>query len=84
MELRKQWMDGELLTATYGGSGDGSAVFSSEENESIDREMSVTFVSSDRTTIVERIVRQIGLREILRASDGVLYASEGDTLNVLK
>lgn len=83
-ELRKQWQDGELLTATYEGSGNGSAVFSSEVNESIDRELSVAFVSGDRAIVVERKVRQIGLREILRASDGVLYASEGDTLNVLK
>lgn len=83
-ELRKQWQDGELLTATYKGSGNGSAVFSSEVNESIDRELSVAFVSGDRAIVVERKVRQIGLREILRASDGELYASEGDTLNVLK
>ena len=42
-ELIKQWEDGSRLTATYEGSGDGSAVFTSETNEGIDREMAVTY-----------------------------------------
>lgn len=83
-ELKKQWNDGELLTVAYDGDRDGSATFTSEENESIDRETSVSFVDKSRSVIVERTVRQIGLREVLNASDGLLMTSDGQTLNVLK
>lgn len=83
-ELKKQWDDGELLTVAYDGDRDGSATFTSEENESIDREMSVSFVDKSRAVIVERKVKQIGLREVLNASDGPLITSDGETLNVLK
>lgn len=83
-ELKKQWNDGELLTVAYDGDRDGSATFTSDENESIDREMSVSFVDMSRSVIVERTVRQIGLREVLNASDGLLMTSDGQTLNVLK
>lgn len=83
-ELRKQWQDGELLTATYEGSGNGSAIFSSEVNESIDRELSVAFVSGDRAIVVERKVRQIGLREVFRVKEGDFRLADGGTFNVLK
>lgn len=83
-ELKKQWNDGELLTVAYDGDRDGSATFISDENESIDRETSVSFVDKSRSVIVERTVRQIGLREVLNASDGLLMTSDGQTLNVLK
>lgn len=83
-EFQKQWNDGELLTVAYDGDRDGSATFTSDENESIDREMSVSFVDKSRSVIVERTVRQIGLREVLNASDGLLMTSDGQTLNVLK
>lgn len=83
-ELKKQWNDGELLTVAYNGDRDGSATFTSDENESIDREISVAFVDMSRSVIVERTVRQIGLREVLNASDGLLMTSDGQTLNVLK
>ena len=83
-ELQKQWNNGELLTVVYDGDRDGSATFTSDENESIDREMSVSFVDKSRSVIVERTVRQIGLREVLNASDGLLMTSDGQTLNVLK
>lgn len=83
-ELQKQWNNGELLTVAYDGDRDGSAIFTSEENESIDREMSVSFVDKSRSVIVERKVKQIGLREVLNASDGPLITSDGETLNVLK
>ena len=45
MDYIKQWPDGESLTVTYDGDRDGSAVFTSDTNESIDREMSVFFRS---------------------------------------
>ena len=63
-ELVKQWNDGGSLTATYEGSGDGSAVFSSTTNEGIDREMSVYFKGGGLS--IERSVKQEGLREEIR------------------
>jgi hypothetical protein len=83
-ELQKHWNDGELLTVAYDGDRDGSAIFTSEENESIDREMSVSFVDKSRSVIVERTVKQIGLREVFNASDGAFLLADGGTFNVLK
>ena len=62
-ELVKQWEDGSRLTATYEGSGDGDAVFVSDANEGIDREMSVSFVGASGSIVVERTVSQVGLRQ---------------------
>ena len=78
----KQWNDGGSLTATYEGSGDGSAVFTSDINEGIDREMSVTFKGGGIT--VERVVRQEGMREVFNAADGAFLTADGGTINVLK
>lgn len=83
-ELKKQWSDGELLTVVYNGDRDGSATFTSDANESIDREMVVTYVDKDRKVSVAQTVKQVGLREVLNASDGLLITSDGETLNVLK
>lgn len=83
-ELKKQWNDGELLTVAYGGDRDGSATFTSDVNESIDREMVVAYVDKDRKVSVAQMVKQVGLREVLNASDGLLITSDGETLNVLK
>lgn len=78
MKLKKQWNDGGSLTATYEGSGDGTAVFSSDVNEGLDREMSVTFKGGGVS--VERTVRQEGRREIF---DGFTLV-DGKTFNVIK
>lgn len=83
-ELKKQWNNGELLTVAYDGGRDGSATFTSDANESIDREMVVTYVDKDRKVSVAQMVKQVGLREVLNASDGLLITSDGETLNVLK
>lgn len=80
----KQWEDGTSLTATYEGSGDGSAVFTSDINEGTDREMDVTFVDESRAVQVTRTVKQIGLREPFVASDGDFLLADGGTFNVLK
>ena len=80
----KQWQDGGSLTATYEGSGDGSAVFTSDQNEGIDREMDVTFVDVSGKVSVTRTVRQEGLREPFVASDGDFVLADGGTFNVLK
>lgn len=83
-ELQKHWNDGELLTVAYDGDRDGSATFTSEENESIDREMSVSFVDKSRSVIVERTVKQIGLREVFNVAEGAFLLADGGTFNVLK
>ena len=77
--LVKQWNDGGNLSVTYDGSGDGSAVFTSDTNEGIDREMSVFFKGAGQS--IERIVKQEGLREIF--NDEFILA-DGGTFNVLK
>ena len=77
-ELVKQWEDGGVLSVTYEGDGDGSAVFASETNEGIDRELSVTFKGGNAS--VEKVVRQIGMREIF----GDFILADGGTFNVLK
>lgn len=77
--LVKQWNDGGNLSVTYDGSGDGSAVFTSDTNEGIDREMSVFFKGAGQS--IERVVKQKGLREIFN-EDFIL--ADGGTFNVLK
>lgn len=83
-ELNKPWNDGGSLSVTYDGDRDGSAVFSSETNEGIDREMSVAFVDASRQVNVARTVKQIGKREPFVASDGDFVLADGGTFNTLK
>ena len=83
-ELVKQWNDGGSLTATYEGSGDGSAVFSSDANEGIDRQMSVFFKDVSGKISVERTVKQEGKRLRFRCKDGLFLLKDGGTFNVLK
>ena len=84
-ELVKQWADGGSLTATYEGSGDGSAVFSSDEYEGIDREMSVYFKDIGNTLSVERKVRQEGTRQRFVTADGKIFCVlDGGRFGVLK
>ena len=78
-ELVKNWNDGGSLSATYNGSGDGEAIFTSDVNEGIDREMSVIFVDTARSVMTERKVTQIGMREVFADFN----VKEG-TFNVLK
>lgn len=78
-ELIKPWKDGGNLSVTYEGSGAGNAIFSSDVNEGLDREMSVTFKAGGIS--VERVVKQEGLREIFE--EGFTLA-DGGTFNVLK
>lgn len=76
-ELIKQWEDGSRLTATYEGSGDGEAVFTSEPNEGIDRDMSVSFVDGSGSIVVERTVSQVGLRQPFGLSGGGVFRIKG-------
>lgn len=84
-ELIKQWEDGAHLTATYEGSGDGDAVFTSDANKGIDREMSVSFVDASGSIVVERTVSQVGLRQPFGLSGGgVFRLANGGRFGVLK
>lgn len=83
-ELKKQWPDGGTLTVTYLGSGSGSALFSSDTNEGLDRETSVTFSDSGKKVVVTRMVMQAGLREAFTCADGDFILADGGTFNVIK
>lgn len=84
-ELVKTWNDGAgSLTVAYDGDRDGSSVFSSDINEGIDREIVVSFADKDRTVVVDRTVKQIGLREVFNVADGAFILADGGTFNVLK
>lgn len=80
--LVKPWNDGGNLSVAYEGSGDGSAIFSSETNEGLDREMYVTFKGAGLE--IERKVKQEGKREIFYALDGAFLDADGGTFNGLK
>lgn len=83
MELVKPWNDGGSLSVTYEGSGDGSAVFSSDSYEGIDREMAVNFVGGGKTQI--RKVRQEGIRQPIGLSEGGIFRlANGGRFGVLK
>lgn len=83
-DLVKIWNDGGSLSISYDGDGDGSAVFSSDVNEGVDREVSVAFVDKSRSVRVDRKVVQEGRRERFRASDRGFILADGGTLNVIK
>jgi hypothetical protein len=84
MELRKPWNDGGSLSVVYNGDGDGSAVFSSDVAEGIDREMTVTFSDDNKTITIERKVKQVGMREVFSGYDESFITADGETFNSIK
>lgn len=80
-ELIKPWSDGGNLSVTYDGDRDGEAIFSSEVNEGIDREMVVTIKDTSNSVYIEKTVFQQGKREVF-SDDWIL--ADGGTFNVLK
>lgn len=83
-ELVRQWDDGGNLTVVYYGDRDGSAVFSSDTNEGVDREMNVLFKDVSGKVSHSRTVLQEGRREPFFGSDGEIALSDGGTFNVIK
>ena len=83
-ELVRQWNDGGYLTVVYDGDRDGSAVFSSDTNEGVDRQMDVTFKDISGAVTHTRAVVQEGRREPFNGSDGEFALSDGGTYNVIK
>ena len=82
--LVKQWSTGTgNLSVTYDGDGDGTAVFTSDANEGIDRMMDVAFKAGD--VVEQRIVIQEGLRQPFGLVDGgVFRIKNGGRYGVLK
>ena len=87
MESKIKWNKGEgHITATYEGSGNGSAIITSDINEGVDREQPITITTTqgDNPKSEEVLVKQIGMREVYNAADGGFITADGGTFNVLK
>ena len=83
--LVKPWKDGGNLYVTYDGDGDGEAIFTSDEYDGIDREMSVVFKDINNSVSVKRTVRQEGKRQQFRTKDGLVFrCKDGGRFGVLK
>ena len=86
-ELIKQWNDGENLTVTYTGSGNGEATFTSEVNEGIDKEINVIVRTTEGNNVDEKsvVVKQAGLREeYITADDEVYMTADNEIYGCLK
>jgi hypothetical protein len=85
IETKIKWNEGEgYITATYEGSGNGSALISSDMNEGIDREQSIKVETTDKSVAATLMVTQEGLREVFACADGDFILADGGTFNVLK
>lgn len=85
MEKKIKWDEGDgYITATYGGSGSGSASISSDVNEGIDRVQAIRVETTDKSLSAALVVSQEGLREVFEPSDGEFVLKDGGTFNVLK
>lgn len=85
MEAKIKWNEGDgYITATYEGSGNGSASISSDVNEGIDREQSIKVETTNKSASDTLVVSQEGLREVFLPSDGDFVLADGGTFNVLK
>jgi hypothetical protein len=86
-ETKIKWNEGEgYITATYEGSGNGSASISSDVNEGIDREqyIKVETTNGNEPKSIDVSVKQCGMRETFEPSDGEFVLADGGTFNVLK
>lgn len=57
-EIIKNWNDGGSLSVVYTGEGDGTAIFSSSQNDGAARETEASFIDTSRCVIVVRRVVQ--------------------------
>lgn len=80
MDIVKQWDDGEPLYISYTGKKTGYATFSSNTNEGLDREATISLKDTNKSVEIKRKVTQTGKREIFEGIE--LY--DGGTFNVLK
>lgn len=85
METKIKWNEGDgYITATYEGSGNGSAYISSDVNEGIDRVQAVKVETTDKSISATLVVSQGGMREVFKPSGGDFILKDGGTFNVLK
>lgn len=85
IETKIKWNEGEgYITATYEGSGSGSASISSDVNEGIDREQNIKVEAIDKSSSATIKVSQEGLREVFSCADGDFILADEGTFNVLK
>ena len=87
METRIKWNEGEgHITATYEGSGNGSASITSDVNEGIDRQQSITIETTNGNEPKSEsiVVIQYGMREVFEPNDGSFIVYDGGTFNTLK
>lgn len=84
-ELKKPWNDGGSLSVAYTGDRDGSAVFSSDPYEGIDRVQSVVFRDAGKTVAIEKLVKQDGIRQAIGLyGGGVFRLANGGRFGVLR
>ena len=87
METKIKWKEGDgYITATYEGSGSGSASISSDVNEGVDRGQYV-YVETTKGDILKSrnvYVWQEGMRETFLPTDGDFVLADSGTFNVLK
>lgn len=82
-ELVKNWTNGGSLSVAYDGDGDGTAVISSTENESLEpREMNLSFIDGSRKVVVVRKVVQAAGQvsdgyDVFECTDGSFILSDG-------
>lgn len=81
---RKPWNDGGSLYIAYEGDKDGSATFSSDAYDGIDRIQVVTFKSTDGAINTTRAVKQEGIRQRFVFSDGKVFNVAEGRFGVLK
>ena len=61
--LTKYWSDGEPLSVTYTGNGDGVATIVADENTGEDRSATLVFTTQDGSKSQSLEVTQSGMRE---------------------
>ena len=86
METKIKWDNGMgYITATYEGSGDGSAYITSDVNEGFDREQLLKVKTTDNSVSVDVLITQQGRRQPIRLKDGKIFRlSNGGKFGVLK
>lgn len=81
---RKRWNEGGSLYISYEGDKDGSATFSSDAYDGIERIQIVTFKSTDGVISTTRAVKQEGTRQRFVFSDGKVFNVAEGRFGVLK
>lgn len=85
-ETKIKWNEGEgYITATYEGSGSGSASISSDVNDGLDREQSIKIETTDKSVSASLLVTQQGLREeYITADDETYITADNEVYGCLK